>query len=388
MKVHEFQAKEVLARFGVPIPAGRVASTVDETVEAAKALGGDAWVVKAQIHAGGRGKGGGVKVCKGLDALKQAAGKIIGMNLVTPQTGPGGQRVKKVLVTEASEIKKEYYLGMVLDRRLSLPVLMACAEGGVEIEDIAARSPEKILKEVVNPVAGLRLYQGRSLAKRLGLAGDLISSAASLMAGLARAFLETDSSLAEVNPLALTSDGRLLALDAKFSFDDNALFRHKDLAAYRDLDEEDPREVRASKSDLSYVRLDGNIGCMVNGAGLAMATLDILKHEGGSPANFLDVGGGATAAKVTEAVKIILEDSSVKAVLVNIFGGIMKCDVIATGIVSAVREVSLKVPLVARLEGTNVEEGKKILRESGLNIISADHLLDAARKAVQAAGRS
>ncbi len=388
MKVHEYQAKEVLARFGVPIPAGRVASTVDEAVEAAKALGGDAWVVKAQIHAGGRGKGGGVKVCKELDALKQAAGKIIGMNLVTPQTGPSGQRVKKVLITEASDIKKEYYLGMVLDRRLSLPVLMACAEGGVEIEEVAARSPEKILKEVVNPVAGLRLYQGRSLAKRLGLTGDLISSAAALMAGLARAFIETDSSLAEINPLALTGGGLLLALDAKFSFDDNALFRHRDLAAYRDLDEEDPREVRAAKSDLSYVRLEGNIGCMVNGAGLAMATLDILKHEGGSPANFLDVGGGATATKVTEAVKIILEDSSVKAVLVNIFGGIMKCDVIATGIVSAVREVSLKVPLVVRLEGTNVEQGRRILQESGLNIISADNLLDAARKAVQSAGRS
>jgi len=388
LKVHEYQAKEVLARFGVPIPAGRVASTVDEAVEAAKALGGDAWVVKAQIHAGGRGKGGGVKVCKGLDALKQAAGKIIGMNLVTPQTGPSGQRVKKVLITEASDIKKEYYLGMVLDRRLSLPVLMACAEGGVEIEEVAARSPEKILKEVVNPVAGLRLYQGRSLAKRLGLTGDLISSAAALMAGLARAFIETDSSLAEINPLALTGGGLLLALDAKFSFDDNALFRHRDLAAYRDLDEEDPREVRAAKSDLSYVRLEGNIGCMVNGAGLAMATLDILKHEGGSPANFLDVGGGATATKVTEAVKIILEDSSVKAVLVNIFGGIMKCDVIATGIVSAVREVSLKVPLVVRLEGTNVEQGRRILQESGLNIISADNLLDAARKAVQSAGRS
>jgi len=388
LKVHEYQAKEVLARFGVPIPAGRVASTVDEAVEAAKALGGDAWVVKAQIHAGGRGKGGGVKVCKELDALKQAAGKIIGMNLVTPQTGPSGQRVKKVLITEASDIKKEYYLGMVLDRRLSLPVLMACAEGGVEIEEVAARSPEKILKEVVNPVAGLRLYQGRSLAKRLGLTGDLISSAAALMAGLARAFIETDSSLAEINPLALTGGGLLLALDAKFSFDDNALFRHRDLAAYRDLDEEDPREVRAAKSDLSYVRLEGNIGCMVNGAGLAMATLDILKHEGGSPANFLDVGGGATATKVTEAVKIILEDSSVKAVLVNIFGGIMKCDVIATGIVSAVREVSLKVPLVVRLEGTNVEQGRRILQESGLNIISADNLLDAARKAVQSAGRS
>jgi len=384
MKVHEYQAKEILARFGVPIPAGRVAGTVEEAVRAAGELGKGPWVVKAQIHAGGRGKGGGVKLCRDLEELRRAAGQIIGMNLITPQTGPGGQRVKKVLVAEASEIKKEFYLGMVLDRRISLPVLMASAEGGVEIEEVAARSPEKILKEVVNPVVGLRLFQGRSLARRLGLASEQLAPAASLMAGLSKAFLETDASLAEINPLALTGDGRLIALDAKFSFDDNALFRHQDLAAYRDLDEEDPLEVRAGKSDLSYIRLDGNIGCMVNGAGLAMATLDILKHQGGAPANFLDVGGGATTAKVTEAVKIILEDPNVKAILVNIFGGIMQCDVIAKGIVDAARQVSLRVPLVARLEGTNVEKGKEILKTSGLNIISADNLLTAAQKAVQA----
>src|SRR5262245_47067408 len=306
------------------------------------------------------------------------------MNLITPQTGPSGQRVKKVLVAEASEIRHEFYLGMVLDRKISMPVLMASAEGGVEIEEVAARSPEKILKEVVNPLVGLRHFQGRSIARRLGLTGDLLGPAASLMVGLTRAFLETDASLAEINPLAQTADGRVIALDAKFSFDDNALFRHPDLQAYRDLDEEDPLEVRAGKSDLSYIRLDGNIGCMVNGAGLAMATLDILKHQGGSPANFLDVGGGATTAKVTEAVKIILEDPNVKAILVNIFGGIMKCDVIAQGIVEAAREVSLKSPLVVRLEGTNVDKGKEILKTSGLNILAADNLLTAAQKAVQA----
>jgi len=385
VKVHEYQAKEILARFGVPIPAGRVAGTVEEAVQAAEGLGKGPWVIKAQIHAGGRGKGGGVKLCRDLEELRRTAGQIIGMNLITPQTGPAGQRVKKVLVAEASEIRHEFYLGMVLDRRISLPVLMASAEGGVEIEEVAARSPEKILREIVNPVVGLRHFQGRSLAKRLGLASEQLTPAASLMVGLTRAFLETDASLAEINPLALTGDGRLIALDAKFSFDDNALFRHPDLQAYRDLDEEDPLEVRAGKCDLSYIRLEGSIGCMVNGAGLAMATLDILKHQGGSPANFLDVGGGATAAKVTEAVKIILEDPNVKAILVNIFGGIMQCDVIAKGIVDAARQVSLRVPLVARLEGTNVEKGKEILKGSGLNIIAADNLLTAAQKAVQAA---
>jgi succinyl-CoA synthetase beta subunit len=385
LKVHEYQAKEILARYGVPIPAGQVAATVEEAVQAARTVGGEKWVVKAQIHAGGRGKGGGVKLAKGLEELRRVAGQILGMNLITPQTGPAGQRVKKVLVAEATEIQREFYLGIVLDRRISMPVLMASAEGGVEIEEVARKSPEKILKETVNPEVGLRAYQGRSLARRLGLTGDLMAPASSLMTALSRAYLATDSSLAEINPLALTAGGKVLALDAKFAFDDNALFRHPDLAAYRDLDEEDPREVRAQKSDLSYIRLDGDIGCMVNGAGLAMATLDILKHQGGSPANFLDVGGGATAAKVTEAVKIILEDPNVKAVLVNIFGGIMQCDVIAKGIVAAVREVSLKVPMVVRLEGTNVKEGKEILAGSGLNIIAAENLLDAAQRAVAAA---
>ncbi len=386
MKVHEYQAKEILARFGAPIPRGQVAASVEEAVGAARTLGGEMWVVKAQIHAGGRGKGGGVKLCRGLEELRRVAGQIIGMNLVTPQTGPAGRRVKKVLIAEACEVRREFYLGVVLDRRIGLPVLMASSEGGVEIEEVAARSPEKILKEVLNPFTGLKGYQGRSLAKRIGFTGDLIQPAAALMVALCRAYLETDATLAEVNPLAVTGDGRVLALDAKFAFDDNALYRHPDVLACRDIDEEDPLEVRASKSDLSYIRLDGDIGCMVNGAGLAMATLDILKHEGGSPANFLDVGGGATQEKVTEAVKIILEDSRVRAVLVNIFGGIMKCDVIAQGIVAAARQVDLKVPLVARLEGTNVKEGKEILRSSRLNILPAEGLLDAARRAVAAAG--
>jgi succinyl-CoA synthetase beta subunit len=387
LKVHEYQAKEILARFGVPVPRGQVASTVDEAVSAAKALGGESWVVKAQIHAGGRGKGGGVKISKGLDELRRNAGQILGMNLITPQTGPAGQRVKKVLVTEATDIRREYYLGMVLDRRIAMPVLMASAEGGVEIEEVAARSPEKIIKEVVNPLVGLRHYQGRVIAKKIGLPGDLLAPAATLMVGLTRAFLETDASLAEVNPLALAGGqggaARLLALDAKFAFDDNALFRHPDIAAYRDVDEEDPLEVRASRSDLSYIRLDGQIGCMVNGAGLAMATLDILKHEGGSPANFLDVGGGATAAKVTEAFKIILEDPHVKAVLVNIFGGIMQCDKIARAITAAAKEVGFKVPLVVRLEGTNVDEAREILNEAKRDIPTmqtATDLTDAAKR--------
>ena len=385
MKIHEYQSKEILQRFGVPVPAGKVAATVPGALQAARDLGGSTWVVKAQIHAGGRGKGGGVKVTRSPAELEAAAARIIGMRLVTPQTGPEGQSVRKVLITEACEIRREFYLGVVLDRRLSLPVFMASAEGGVEIEEVAARSPEKILKEVLNPLSGLRPHQGRSLAKRLGLAGDQILAAASLMTALSKAFLETDASLAEINPLAVCADGRVLALDAKLAFDDNALFRHPEIAALRDSSEEDPREARAARSDLSYIRLDGDIGCMVNGAGLAMATLDILKHEGGSPANFLDVGGGATAERVAEAVRIILDDARVKAILVNIFGGIMRCDVIARGIVDAVRQVDLKVPMVVRLEGTSVEEGRAILRESGVNVISADGLLDAARRAVAAA---
>jgi len=386
VKIHEYQAKEVLARFGVPVPRGHPASIPAEAVQMAEDVGGGHWVVKAQIHAGGRGKGGGVKICRSIDEVKAASESILGMLLVTPQTGPEGRKVKKVLVAEACAIEKEFYAGIVLDRQLGAPVLMVSTEGGTEIEEVAARSPEKIVKQAFSPRAGLHAYEGRILARKLGFSGKLIAAGASLFAKLSRAFLETDASLAEINPLVVTEDGRLLALDAKFSFDDNALFRHPDLKEYRDLDEEDPQEVRASQFDLSYIKLDGNIGCMVNGAGLAMATLDIIQHCGGEPANFLDVGGGATTGKVTEAFKIILEDPSVKAILVNIFGGIMKCDVIAEGIVSAVKLADLRVPLVVRLEGTNVKKGKEILASANLNITLADSLQDAARKVVDYAG--
>jgi succinyl-CoA synthetase beta subunit len=385
VKIHEYQAKEVLAGFGIPVPAGRVASTVEEAVKAGAELGGGPWVVKAQIHAGGRGKGGGVKVARTIADVEAAAARIIGMQLVTPQTGPAGRKVKKVLVAEACEIEREHYAGIVLDRKVGMPVLMASAEGGVEIEEVAARSPEKIFKEPFSPLEGLQPYQGRRLAKKLGLGGKHLGPASSLFVNLARAFLDTDASLAEVNPLVLTRDGRLLALDAKLSFDDNGLFRHAHLREYRDLDEEDPQEVRASRFDLSYIKMEGDIGCMVNGAGLAMATLDIIQHWGGSPANFLDVGGGATREKVTEAFKIILEDPNVKAILVNIFGGIMKCDVIAEGIIAAARTTALAVPLVVRLEGTNVEKGKDLLAASGLGITLAVDLSDAARKVAEKA---
>jgi succinyl-CoA synthetase beta subunit len=386
VKIHEYQAKEVLSRFGVPVPRGQPASTPQEAVQIAQDLGGGTWVVKAQIHAGGRGKGGGVKLCSSIDEVKAVSASILGMLLVTPQTGPQGRRVKKVLVAEGCSIAKEFYAGIVLDRKLGAPVLMVSTEGGTEIEEVAARSPEKIVKQALSPSEGLHDYEGRVLARKLGFSGKLIASGASLFVKLARAFLETDASLAEINPLVITEDGRLLALDAKFSFDDNALFRHPDLNEYRDLDEEDPQEVRASQFDLSYIKLDGSIGCMVNGAGLAMATLDIIQHYGGAPANFLDVGGGATMEKVTEAFKIILEDPSVKGILVNIFGGIMKCDVIAEGIVSAVKITDLRVPLVVRLEGTNVKKGKEILARSNLNITLADSLSDAARKVVDYVG--
>ena len=386
MKIHEYQAKGVLSRFGVPVPRGYPASTPEEAVQIAKDLGGDSWVVKAQIHAGGRGKGGGVKLCRSIDEVQATSEGILGMFLVTPQTGPGGRKVKKVLVAEACTIAREFYAGIVLDRKLGAPVLMLSTEGGTEIEEVAARSPEKIIKQAFSPQAGLHAYEGRILAGKLGLSGKLVGAAASLFVKLSRAFLETDATLAEINPLVVTEEDRLLALDAKFSFDDNALFRHPDLKEYRDLDEEEPQEVRASQFDLSYIKLDGNIGCMVNGAGLAMATLDIIKHCGGEPANFLDVGGGATTEKVTEAFKIILEDPSVKAILVNIFGGIMKCDVIAEGIVSAVKLTNLRVPLVVRLEGTNVKKGKEILARAKLNITLADSLSDAARKVVDHPG--
>jgi succinyl-CoA synthetase beta subunit len=383
LKIHEYQAKQVLARFGVPVPAGRVASTVDEAVQAASEVGAGPWVVKAQIHAGGRGKGGGVKLAKSIAEVTEVARRMIGMQLVSPQTGPAGKKVRKVLVAEACDISSEFYAGIVLDRKAGVPVLMASAEGGVEIEEVAARSPEKILREPFSPTVGLEPYQGRRLAKKLGLGGKQLGPASSLLVRLARAFLDTDATLAEINPLVVTKDGRLLALDAKLSLDDNALYRHPDLKEQRDLDEEDPQEVRASRFDLSYITMDGTIGCMVNGAGLAMATLDIIQHWGGKPANFLDVGGGATREKVTEAFKIILEDPNVKAILVNIFGGIMKCDVIADGIIAAARTTALSVPLVVRLEGTNVEKGKALLDASGLNITLAMDLSDAAKKVVE-----
>jgi len=385
LKTHEYQSKEVLERFGVPVPPGGVAETVPEAVAAAEALGGDMWVIKAQIHAGGRGKGGGVKLCRGLDELRAAAESILGMDLVTPQTGAGGRKVKKVLVAKGCDIAHEFYAGVVLDRSRGLPVLMVSAEGGVEIEEVAAKTPEKILQEHFSPLAGLHPFQGRELAVRLGLEGKVIAAAASVFVKLCRAYLDTDASLAEINPLVRTADDQIVALDAKFNFDDNALYRHKDILAYRDLDEEEPEEVWASKYNLSYIKLDGNIGCMVNGAGLAMATLDIIQNYGGAPANFLDVGGGATTEKVTEAFKIILSDKGVRAILVNIFGGIMRCDVIAEGIVEAARTVSLNVPLVVRLEGTNVEQGKEILAASGLKVVQADGLASAAERVVSLA---
>jgi succinyl-CoA synthetase beta subunit len=388
VKVHEYQAKEILARFGVPVPRGRIATTASEALKVAGEIGGAGWVVKAQIHAGGRGKGGGVKVCRSLAELEEASSRMIGMQLVTPQTGPAGRRVEKVLITEAFGIEKEYYAGLVLDRKAALPVLMASAEGGVEIEETAARSPDKIARMLVDPQAGLHPYEGRLLARKLGFAGRHVGEAGALFVKLARAFLDTDASLAEINPLVIAEGGRLVALDAKFSFDDNALFRHPEIKEYRDLAEEEPQEVRASQHELSYIKMEGDIGCMVNGAGLAMATLDIIQHWGGKPANFLDVGGGATREKVTEAFKIILEDPNVRAVLVNIFGGIMKCDVIAEGIVAAAKVTALRVPLIVRLEGTNVAEGKAIMAASGLNVVLAGDLAEAAKKAVEAARRA
>ncbi len=384
MKIHEYQAKELLERFNVPILKGAPALSVDEAVEKAREIGGDRWVVKAQIHAGGRGKGGGVKVVDGEDGVREAASQILGMNLVTPQTGPEGKEVRRLLIEEACSIENEYYVGIVIDRSCGLPVLMASAEGGVEIEEVAAESPEKIFKESFDPDRGLHGYQGRILAKKLGFEGKMIARVASFMVKLARSFVDTDASLAEINPMVSTTDGQILALDAKFNFDSNALYRQKQIVEYRDIHEEDQAELRASEFDLSYISLDGNIGCMVNGAGLAMATLDIIKHFGASPANFLDVGGGATAEKVTEAFKIILDSPKVEAILVNIFGGIMKCDVIAEGIVEGAKQVELKVPLVVRLEGTNVEQGKQILKDSGLPIIAAESLSHAAEQAVAA----
>ena len=382
MKIHEYQAKEVLAAAGVPVPPGEAVDTVDAAVAAAEALGGSLWVVKAQIHAGGRGKGGGVKLASSLEEVREYSDAILGMQLVTPQTGPEGREVKKILIAAACDIASEFYAGIVLDRQLGLPVLMVSAEGGMDIEEVAASTPEKIFKVSFDPSDGLSADEAREVAGRLGLEDGLVEEMAGLLQKLARCFLDTDATLAEINPLVRTTDDSLLALDAKFSFDDNALFRHPELVEYRDPAEEDPLETRAAEFGLSYIKLDGEIGCMVNGAGLAMATLDIIKHFGGAAANFLDVGGGATTEKVTEAFKIILEDSDVKAILVNIFGGIMKCDVIAEGIIEAAQTIELRVPVVVRLEGTNVERGRELLAGSGLDLISAPGLPEAVESVV------
>ena len=385
MKIHEYQGKEILRQFGVPTPRGNACFSVDEAVATAQQLGGSTWVVKAQIHAGGRGKGGGVKVAKSIEDVRNAAQQILGMHLVTHQTGKDGQVVHRLLIEEGAQIAKEFYLGMVIDRSKQRVALLASSEGGMEIEQVAARSPEKIHTVRIDPVAGLNAEDAAQAAQVIGIPASATSDAVTVLQGLYRAFVEKDAMLAEINPLVLTADGRVLALDAKFNFDSNALYRHPEIVAMRDLDEEDPAEVEASKFDLSYISLDGDIGCLVNGAGLAMATMDIIKLYGGSPANFLDVGGGADKEKVTEAFKLMLRNPNLKAILVNIFGGIMKCDVIAEGVVAAAREVHLGVPLVVRLEGTNVERGKKILAESGLPIISGNDMADAAQKAVAAA---
>jgi len=388
MKIHEYQAKEVFRRYGVAVPRGFLAKTADEAEDAAHKLGTPVVVVKAQIHAGGRGKGGGVKLVKSPSEAREIASHMLGMMLKTHQTGPLGQKVRKVYVEEGLPIAKELYLGATLDRATSRVTLISSSEGGVEIEETAVKHPEKILRQTVDPAVGVLDFQGRALAFGLGLSGGTVSKFLDFCRTLYRAYVETDASLAEVNPLVLLKDGSVVALDAKMSFDDNALYRHPDIVEFRDVDEEDPIEAKAKEYDLSYIALDGNIGCMVNGAGLAMATMDTIKLVGGSPANFLDVGGGASQEKVTAAFKLILADEKVRAILINIFGGIMRCDVIAAGVVAAAKEVRLNVPLVVRLEGTNVEQGKQILKSSGLPIISADNLRQAAEKAVLAAGRS
>jgi len=382
MNIHEYQAKAVLKQYGVKVPEGYVAFTADEAVEAAKKLGTPVTVVKAQIHAGGRGKAGGVKIAKSVEDVRNYASELIGKTLVTHQTGPEGKEVKRLLIEQGCDIKKEYYIGLVVDRATGRVVMMASEEGGTEIEEVAAHSPEKIFKEVVDPSVGLAAFQARKLAYAINIPTELVGKATQFMLALYQAFVDKDCSIAEINPLVVTGDGEVMALDAKLNFDSNALFRHKDILELRDLDEEDEKEIEASKFDLSYIALDGNIGCMVNGAGLAMATMDIIKYYGGEPANFLDVGGGATTEKVTEAFKIILSDAKVKGIFVNIFGGIMKCDVIANGVVTAARQIGLDKPLVVRLEGTNVDLGKQILNESGLNIVAADSMADGAQKIV------
>ncbi|MBE0335446.1 ADP-forming succinate--CoA ligase subunit beta [Paenibacillus sp. 23TSA30-6] len=383
MNIHEYQGKEVLKQYGVAVPNGKVAYTVEEAVAAAESLGSAVTVVKAQIHAGGRGKAGGVKVAKNLDEVRTYASEILGKVLVTHQTGPEGKEVKRLLVEEGCDIRKEYYVGVVVDRATGRVVIMASEEGGTEIEEVAAATPEKIFKAVVDPAIGLQVYQARKLAYDINIPNELVNKAVKFMQALYEAFVDKDCSIAEINPLVVTGDGNVLALDAKLNFDSNALFRHKDILELRDLDEEDEKEIEASKYDLSYIALDGNIGCMVNGAGLAMATMDIIKYYGGDPANFLDVGGGATTEKVTEAFKIILSDPKVEGIFVNIFGGIMQCDIIANGVVEAAKQLGLTRPLVVRLEGTNVELGKQILAESGLNIVAADSMADGAQKIVE-----
>lgn len=382
MNIHEYQGKGILKQYGVNVPEGQVAFTVDEAVEAAQNLGTDVVVVKAQIHAGGRGKAGGVKVAKSVEEVRTYASEILGKVLVTHQTGPEGKEVKRLLIEQGCDIKKEYYVGVVVDRATESVVMMASEEGGVEIEEVAANTPEKIFSEVIDPVVGLAPFQARKLAYAIKIPNELVNKTVKFMMGLYQAFVDKDCAMAEINPLVITNDGNVMALDAKLNFDSNALFRHKDILELRDLEEEDQKEIEASKFDLSYISLDGNIGCMVNGAGLAMATMDIIKHYSGDPANFLDVGGGATTEKVTEAFKIILSDEKVKGIYVNIFGGIMKCDIIANGIVEAAKQVGLSHPLVVRLEGTNVELGKKILSESGLNIVAAESMADGAEKIV------
>jgi len=384
MKIHEYQGKEILRQFNVPVPNGIPAFSVDEAIEAAKKLGGPVWVVKAQIHAGGRGKGGGVKVAKSMDEVKQYASAILGMQLKTHQTGPEGQKVRRLLVEDGADIKKEYYLGILTDRATQKVVVMASSEGGMDIEEVAAKTPEKIIKVFVDPLTGLSDAQCDQLSKGIGVPDGSQAQAREVLKNLYKTYWDTDASLVEINPLILEGNGKIKALDAKFNFDSNALYRHPEIVAYRDVDEEDAAEIEASKFDLAYISLDGNIGCLVNGAGLAMATMDTIKLFGGQPANFLDVGGGATAEKVTEAFKIMLKNKSVKAILVNIFGGIMRCDVIADGVVTACKAVNLSVPLVVRMKGTNEELGKKILADSGLPIISADSMAEAATNVVAA----
>ncbi|RXH51148.1 ADP-forming succinate--CoA ligase subunit beta [Kurthia gibsonii] len=386
MNIHEYQGKEILRQYGVAVPKGRVAFSPEEAVNVAKELSSDVMVVKAQIHAGGRGKAGGVKIARNLEEVRVYAKELLGKVLVTHQTGPQGKEVKRLYVEEGSDIKKEYYLSLVVDRQTSRVTLMGSEEGGMNIEEVAEETPEKIFTEVIDPVVGLTGFQARRLAFNINIPKHLVNKAVKLMLGIYEAFIDKDASILEINPLAVTGDDEVIALDAKFNFDSNALYRHKDIVELRDYDEEDEKEIEASKYDLSYIALDGNIGCMVNGAGLAMATMDTISYYGGSPANFLDVGGGASAEKVKEAFKIILSDQQVKGIFVNIFGGIMKCDVIAEGVVKAASELGLEVPLVVRLEGTNVTKGKEILNESGLNITAASSLADGAEKIVKLVG--